>query len=287
MNILKDRLTVVILTYNRASELRRTLAKVTALPECPAIIVVDNASTDSTAEIVGNEFPGVKLLVSNRNVGGSARNLGVEAARTPYIAFCDDDSWWEQGSLETATDILDAHPRVAAACARILLGPEQEEDPICKLMAASPLPSDGLPGAALLGFVACAVVFRRNAYLQAGGYEPRFFVGGEEELLTLDLVSMGWHIVYIDKLLVYHHPSPQRDRKDRHRIIARNAIWVAWLRLPLGASLKHSWRMLRYALRHKVLLSTLRSVMTEAAWVRRNRKVVSPRVVGWYRMLNG
>lgn len=282
----KDRVTVVILTFNRAGELRRTLEKMTGTEVQPPIIVVDNASTDDTAAMVARDFPSVKLLRSPYNVGGSARNLAVQAAATEYVAFCDDDSWWAPGSLESAVDALDAAPRLAAVCARILLGPEEKEDPICRQMADSPLPSDGLPGPALLGFVACAVVFRRQAYLEAGGYEPRFFVGGEEELLTLDLLSIGWRVAYLDSLTVHHYPSPQRDRKDRHRVVARNAIWVAWLRLPLMTSLKNSVRMLRYARRHKVFLSTLRSTLKEFPWVLRNRKVLQPQIMHWYRTLN-
>lgn len=282
----KERITVVILTYNRASELRQTLEKMTAADGYLPIIVVDNASTDGTQAMVAREFPSVKLIRSPANVGGSARNLAVKAAETPYVAFCDDDSWWAPGSLESAVTILDRYPRLAAACARILLGSEEREDPICRQMAASPLPADGLPGPALLGFVACAVVFRRQAYLEAGGYEPRFFVGGEEELLTLDLLSMGWRVAYVDSLTVHHYPSPQRDRKDRHRVVARNAIWVAWLRFPLKTSVRNSWRMLRYALRHGVLLATLRSALRELPWVLRNRRVVRTQIVGWYRQLH-
>lgn len=286
MSALKERLSVVILTYNRAGELRRTLQHMTTLPEQPEIIVVDNASTDGTASMVRTEFPQVVLLTSAHNIGGAARNFGVEATTTPYVAFCDDDSWWQRDSLPAAADLLDIHPRVAAVCARILLGTEQREDPICGLMASSPLPSVGLPGPALLGFVACAVVFRRQAYLNAGGYERRFFVGGEEALLTLDLVNAGWSVVYAENLLVYHYPSPQRDRKARHRIVARNAIWVAWLRLPWQTALRESLRMLRYAMTHSVFIGTLGSVLREAPWVLGNRKVISPRIHAWYKMLN-
>jgi GT2 family glycosyltransferase len=280
------RLSVVILTYNRQDELRRTLQHMCALPEQPPIIVVDNASSDGTADMVHTEFPQVRLIASPGNIGGAGRNLGVQAADTPYVAFADDDSWWEPGALPAAADLLDAHPSVAAVCSRILLGEQRREDPICAMMANSPLPADGLPGPALLGFVACAVVFRRQAYLDAGGYEPRFFVGGEEALLTLDLVEAGWRIVYAGHLVAHHHPSPQRDRQDRHRVVARNALWLAWLRLPWHTALRDSLRMLRYAAAHGVLLAALRSAMLETPWVLRNRRVVSERVHGWYKLLN-
>ena len=195
MNHIDQRVSVVILTYNRADELRRTLQQMQARCEQAALIVVDNASTDGTAAMVAAEFPQARLIAAPGNMGGAGRNLGVQAASTPYVAFCDDDSWWQPGALSAAADLLDAHPNVAGVCGRILLGQEQIEDPVCAQMAGSPLPSDGLPGPALLGFVACAVVFRRQAYLDAGGYEQRFFVGGEEALLTLDLVDAGWHVI--------------------------------------------------------------------------------------------
>lgn len=232
MSTSQSRVSVVILTHNRVDELRVTLERMCALPERPAIIVVDNASTDTTSSLVRERFPQVTLISLERNIGGAARNVGVRQARTPYVAFCDDDSWWDSGSIARAQAVLDAYPRVAAVCARILLGADQTEDPICAEMAASPLPSAGLPGPALLGFVACAVVFRREPYLNAGGYEPRFFVGGEEELLALDLVAGGWSLVYVPQLVVYHHPSPRRDNVRRQTIVIRNTLWVAWLRLP-------------------------------------------------------
>ena len=101
-------------------------------------------------------------------------------------------------------------------------------------MANSPLPADGLPGPSLLGLLAGATVFRRDAFLGAGGYDPRFFLGGEEALLALDLVAGGWVLVYAGDLTVHHYPSAQRDASSRRRLLARNRLWVAWLRRPAG-----------------------------------------------------
>jgi GT2 family glycosyltransferase len=282
---LRDRLSVVILTYNRIDELIRTLEHMLALPESPAIVVVDNASIDSTSTIVSQRFPSVKLLSLDRNIGAAARNLGVREVRTPYVAFADDDSWWAPGSLSTAVRLMEQYPRIAALCGRILLGTEEREDPICREMATSPLPSKNLPGPALLGFVACAVVFRREAYLNAGGYEEKFFVGGEEELLTLDLVSAGWHVVYIPELTVHHYPSPQRDNAGRQKIIIRNALWVAWLRLPLFAAIKQTWRICRSAPNRQVLKAALLNALRELPWVCKQRKVLPSNVEALYCLL--
>lgn len=98
--------TVVIATRDRVAELRRTLAVLTALPEGPAVIVVDNGSRDGTARAVRGEFPGVTLIRNRRNRKAAARNQGVRRAATPYVAFSDDDSWWDPGALARACDLL-------------------------------------------------------------------------------------------------------------------------------------------------------------------------------------
>ena len=285
LSALYHRLSVVILTYNRAAELQRTLEHMLALPEKPAIVVVDNASADSTAALVRERFPGVTLISMETNIGAAARNIGVQQVQTPYVAFADDDSWWAPGSLDEAVRVLDAHPRIAALCARILLGEEEQEDPVCGVMASSPLSAAGLPGPALLGFIACAVVFRRAAYLEAGGYEPKFFVGGEEELLTLDLVASGWSVVYMPDLTVHHYPSPQRDNPGRQKIVIRNALWVAWLRLPLMRAMEETWRIYRSAIDHRTFKHALLSALNELPWVVAKRRVLPDKVQLLYQKL--
>ena len=72
-----------------------------------------------------------------------------------------------------------------------------------------PLPARGpLPGKPLLGFLAGALVVRRTAFLEAGGFDPRFFIGGEEQLLAIELAVRGWTLCYVPQLVVHHHPSP-------------------------------------------------------------------------------
>lgn len=88
-----SRVSIVVLTYNRADELMAVLHRLQALPEQPEVIVVDNASSDGTAERVAAEHPQVRLVREARNRGAAGRNSGVALVRTPYVAFCDDDTW--------------------------------------------------------------------------------------------------------------------------------------------------------------------------------------------------
>ena len=177
--------TVVVASQNRREELLATLPR----HEAP-VVLVDNGSTDGTADAVRQARPEVTVIPLDRNVGARARTLGVERAGTPFVAFADDDSWWAPGDLARAAAVLRAHPRLAVLNARILVGPEERLDPACAGMADSPLgtPAD-LPGPALLGFVACGAMVRTEAFLAAGGFDPVVRFPGEEERLALYLAS--------------------------------------------------------------------------------------------------
>jgi GT2 family glycosyltransferase len=225
--------TVVIATRNRAGELRRTLRHLAALPEQPNVIVVDNASTDGTPAAARQEHPGADVISLERNLGACARNVGVARAETAYVAFSDDDSWWEPGSLRCAEAVLDAHPGLGLVAAQILVGPAGTPDPVNALMAHSPLPSAGLPGPRVLGFLGCAAVVRRAAFLAVGGFSDLLYFGAEEKLLALDLAAAGWAAAYVDDMVARHWPSPVRDVVARRRIQQRNEVLIAWLRRPL------------------------------------------------------
>ena len=135
-----DRVTVVIATRNRRPELLRTLGRLRDLTERPPVIVVDNASADDSPAAVRDRFPAVMLRVLPRNAGAAARNVGVALAATPYVAFSDDDSWWEPGALARAATALDADSRLGLVAARTLTGLAREPDPVNALMVRSPLP---------------------------------------------------------------------------------------------------------------------------------------------------
>lgn len=242
MDAISSTVTTVVASRNRRAELLASLGRHTR-----PVILLDNASTDGTAEAVEAAYPDVQVIRLPENLGAPARNLGVELAGTPYVAFADDDSWWEPGSLEQAVKILDDHPEVGLLAARILLGTAEVEDPVCRELEESPLPrSAGLPGPPLLGFVACAAVVRRDAYLAAGGFDPVVFFPGEEARLAIDLAAAGSQLCYVPSLVIHHHPSPSRHpAAARQILVARNEVLTAVMRRPWPAVLRICGRLVR------------------------------------------
>jgi len=282
-----ERVSIVVLTFNRRDEVLRTLAQLARVDESVPIIVVDNGSTDATARAIAGRYPRAMLLRLPANIGAAGRNAGVRACTTPYVAFCDDDTWWLPGSLELAARTFDAHPKLAAITARVLVGEHQREDPTNAAMAASPFPNTlGVPGSELLGLLGGACMMRRAAFLQAGGYHPRLFIGCEEALLAVDLMSAGWRMAYIPGVLVCHHPSKLRDARARRRLIARNELWLAWLRRPPASA----WRVTRRwgikSLHEGSLLRNALDALRGLPWVLRERRVAPDHVEAALRMLD-
>ncbi len=281
------RVTVVVLTHNRARELERCLEHLRQLPEQPHIIVVDSGSTDGSIARLAPAFTGVDWVRCEKNLGAAARNEGVARVRTPFVAFCDDDTWWAPGALRLAADLLQAHPRLALINAQVLVGSAGRPDPRCELMARSPLDAHGLPGPALLGFMAGAVVMRSAAYREAGGYEARLFLGGEEALLGLDLSVRDWRMAYVKDVVAHHAPSPVRDPQQRRILLARNRFWIAWLRLPWRSAWSESRAVWREACAQKLLGPALAAALRGLPWVLRNRRPLPPEVHEMHQRLHG
>ncbi|PMS32402.1 glycosyltransferase family 2 protein [Paraburkholderia rhynchosiae] len=276
---LSRRISVVVLTHNRADELVATLKRLVALPESPPIFVADNGSNDNTVALVKTLFPTVCIVECRGNLGAAGRNRAAAYVGTDYVAFCDDDTWWEPGSLQRAVQLLDAWPNVGVLSARVVVGEDKITDPTCSVMRASPLGSEGLPGPALIGYMAGACVFRTSLFRQLGGYEPRLFIGGEEELVALDVLASEHAIVYCDQLTVHHHPSPARDSGLRRRTLARNAAWIAWLRLPWPEACRATMQALTTFAREGTLARDGLPMLRGLAWALRRRNMVPHHVL--------
>jgi GT2 family glycosyltransferase len=279
------RVGVVVLTHNRPDELARTLGHLVALPEQPPVVVVDNGATARPG--LATRFPGVEVLRLPRNLGAAGRNFGVACLDTPYVAFCDDDTWWAPGALQRGADLLDAEPRLGLVTGKVLVGPEQRLDPACAEMARSPLRgAPDLPGRPVLGFLCAATMVRRRVFLHVGGFEPRLFLGGEENLLAIDVAAAGYALAYLDDIVVYHHPSPRRQAGRRRRLLLRNALWCAWLRRPAATALRLTLATARAHAADPALAPALASAVTGLSWILRRRRVVPLEIEEGLRLLD-
>ncbi len=262
--------TTVLMTRDRLPELLQVLDRL----EGP-VVVVDNASSDGTvAAVHALRRPDLDVVALDRNHGAVARTIGATRARTPLVAFADDDSWWHQGALARAAEAFAEHPRLGLLAGRLVVGEDERLDPVCADMAAAPLGrSADLPGPDVLGFVACAAVVRRSAFLGVGGFDDVVFFAGEEERVALDLAAAGWGQAYVEDVVAHHAPSAVRSTPAvRQSLIERNEVLTAVMRRP--------WPVVRERLRRRTAPRTdsLGALGRRAARAVRRRRLVPPHV---------
>jgi GT2 family glycosyltransferase len=281
------RLSVVLLMFNCAHRILPIIEHLLEL-DLP-IIAVDNGSSDGTADAVSAytaACPDVEVVRLTHNIGAAGRNAGAERARTPYLLFCDDDGWFEPEGLSAACDYFDRYAELAVINAKILVDAQNHLDPISTEMAASPLPDRaGLPGTVLLSFMAGAVAVRARAFHEVGGYDPRFFIGGEEETLSHKLAKAGWQMRYIPELVMHHYPS-LANAGGLRAFGMRNTIVNAWLHRPWRSALRWTAFILADTPKNRSFVRGLVLTARALPWILRERDPMDSMLDGDLRTLD-
>lgn len=223
--------TAVIVTYNSAQCIDAALGALADAhrQQWLRCIVVDNASTDDTARRVATAHPWVRLIVNSDNLGyGSAANIGWRAADSPYILLLNPDVIMSPDAAARLADTLDKDSRVAMA------GPAlQRPDGSYQHIGARLTPWRLIRSAAGLGDSArrpilpqapatntdwlcgAALMIRRGALQQVGGFDSRFFLYFEETDLCWRLVQNGWQLRAVGEAIATHHGGSSASACDR------------------------------------------------------------------------
>ena len=124
-----------------------------------------------------------------------------------------------------------------------------------------------------------------TAFTGAGGFHERLWLGGEEELLSLDLAAAGWWLCWAEELRVHHAPSPGRDSTRRRRLGIRNTLWTAWLRRPAGGALRRTRAVLGSVPLDRTSAAAIAEALAGLGWVLAQRRPVPPRIEAGLRLL--
>ncbi len=218
------------------------------------VVLVDNASSDSSVEAARKIFPEVRLVELPRNMGfAAACNHGAEAARGDVLFFLNSDTRLDRRCIEYCLRGIDSQPYVGFFQPKILKMDRHDELD----GAGDLLPKNGRPmrraggkksamplDARILSPSGAASLWRREVFEKLGGFEESFFAYLEDVDLGLRAVLAGIGGRYIADAVVYHkgagaaegsYSGKGFDRPEAVRWIARNKIWL-WARcLPAGA----------------------------------------------------
>jgi GT2 family glycosyltransferase len=207
-------ITVVVTAQDRCEWLRRCLTGLADLNPKPAVVVVDHSAHDDSARMVSSDFPQVRLLRRQPSNAPEARNAGVAASATPFVALAEVDSGWAAGALDKAVELMRQYDRLAVIAARTLTGKQRQPDPITKyLAAASEGKENDLPGPSVKVFRASSAILRREAFLEVGGFDPAAAPTGPARRLATDLEKAGWGLAYCPEVVAFsarpEHPVDQ------------------------------------------------------------------------------
>ena len=231
---------VVVVTYNSEQHIETCLSHLEGRGH--EVVVVDNASSDGTVELVRRRFPDVRVIPLEENIGyGAANNVGIDATTGPYVLVLNPDAWPLGDAIERLVDAAEASPHAAIVAPRLLdeLGthrPSVRGFPTVWRLATTYLflrylaprsrnlnafwgaGVDTRSRVAVEWVIGAAMLVKREALEEAGSFDPSFFMYMDETDLAFRLHRHGWEVLY--------DPQPEfvhlRGRSTRQRPFEMN-----------------------------------------------------------------
>ncbi len=196
-----DRPTVslVISVWNRRDDLRENLTAICAQTRAPdQVVVVDNASTDGTPEMIRAEFPEVQLIEMPHSRYGACEtfNIGFASAFGEYVGILDDDVVLPPDFIARMLGEFEAEPDTT-----VLLSPKVVEPEMPDWYKDSPAVNTPRYMSTFRG---CGSMAKRAALREAGYYDERFFIFGNERDLTTRFLNLGYRVKMVPSIEVFH-----------------------------------------------------------------------------------
>jgi GT2 family glycosyltransferase len=239
-------ISVVIVNWNRQELLRACLASLAVQTGVDfETIVVDNGSTDGSADVAECEF-GARVIRNPGNRGFcAANNQGIAAASGEFIALLNNDAEAEAGWLEALYRACSSRPDVGMAASKVLVW----EDPKRIDKAGHLIFPDGQNRGRGSGELdrgqydreeevlwpdGCAAMYRKQMLQETGGFDEDFFAYGDDAELGLRARIAGWTCIYTPRAVVRHHRGSTLGKGSNWRLelIERNRLLLALKLFP-------------------------------------------------------
>ena len=240
--------TVIIPNYNGIAYIKDCLdsLKMQSYPDFE-IIVVDNASTDGSCEVVEKDFPEVKLIKLSQNFGFCrAVNEGIRVTKTKYLILLNNDTKADKDFVRELRNAIDAHDDTFSVAAKMLQmnAPDKIDaagDLYCALGWAFALGKDKKSNRynkESVIFSACggASIYRKSMFEQIGYFDELHFTYLEDVDVGYRARIMGFSNRYTPKAVVYHAGSGttgSRYNPFKVRMASRNSWYVIYKNMPL------------------------------------------------------
>jgi len=235
------KLSIIIVSYNVRYFLEEALASLerATVGIESEILVVDNASADDSVVMVKDQFPNVKLIEFNENLGfGKANNLGLKLAQGEYILFLNPDTIVSQDCLKTCIQYMDQNLEYGACGVKMIDGsgqilPESKRGfptpwvSFCKMLGLHQIfPKSSFFNGYYLGHLSYdsnqdievlsgAFFFVRKSILElTGGFDEQYFMYGEDIDLSTKIRRSGFKIAYLSDTKIVHYKGESTKKSS-------------------------------------------------------------------------
>lgn len=290
----RPRASVVIPNWNGSQHLPACLDSLRSQVDGqPEVIVVDNASSDGSQQLVFEQYPEVRLLALERNLGlTGGNNAGFRAAGGEILISLNNDTEVAPHFVEALVTALEDHPEAGMAAAKMMLF--DRRDTIHS--AGDGYGVDGIPfnrgvwqrdegqfdqAGWIFGGCGGAVAYRRAMLDQVGMFDESFFMYCEDVDLNWRSHLAGWSCWYTPEAVVYHKLSATGGGPIASFYTGRNTLWVIAKNYP-GGLLRKYWPRIAGA-QWAVMCNALRACRGQAARARLRGQIAG--LLGWPRML--
>jgi hypothetical protein len=230
---------VIIPTHSRPELLPQAIASARAAGSEVEIIVVDDASTDTTAEVC-RELSDIKYVRVERNQGvAGARNIGILTSTSEYIAFLDDDDLRLPGSLDVQVEALAANPAAGFVCGAMIKA-DQNYQPTGEIIQPRHSGGDAFWELLELDFpvMPLCTLIRKECFLRVGLLNRR--VSGIDDWDIFTRIAECYSVIVIKTAVgIYRQPTPGSGQGSsaqaaQLRLATRHQLDL--LRLPRAAA---------------------------------------------------
>lgn len=236
-------LSVILVNWNAGAELLNTLSALyQALASLPdsEVILVDNASTDGSAQAAAQKFPTLKVIYNSTNLGfGAANNIGFAQAQGRYILLVNPDLRITSAALQAMLDFMETHPQAGMCGPKVLESDGVTISPWCarrdpypwdvfceyafltRLLPTHPLFAryvmgdwDHVSNREVNALTGACMLVRREVIEQISGFDEQFFMYGEDIDWCRRIRRGGWQVWYVAAAEVQHegaHSTRQID----------------------------------------------------------------------------
>lgn len=234
---------IIVLNYNGVEHLKDSLTSLeNQTYKNIEIILVDNNSADNSVEYASKNFPNVRIIENEKNLGVTGgNNAGIKAAKGKYVALFNNDAVADPQWLKELVKVIESDDKIGFVCGKIYDFSNKKRLQFAgakadlsyrlymELVGAREIDKGAYEEVSTIDFAhACALLTRKKLMMEIGLEDEDFFIYFDELDYCLRAKKLGYKSLYVPKAVVYHKHEPRHDKITpfEHYYLSRNLVML-------------------------------------------------------------